>query len=379
MLSELIVRQAESKDKVYSLSDKRGLILTVHPNGSKYWILRVYVDGKERRRSLGKWPELSLKEARSKAHDVFKNIVSYTPQTTGGDKFEDLAAEWLNTRMEDKKPSYVKTIKLRLNKFILPKIGEMRLNDISSAVVLQLCRDIEARGILETASRVKQIIGAVFRFAIASGKAENDPTVALAGALKTHHEQHMATITDPDKIALLISQMKNYPYDVVRIAMLFSIYTFARPGEVRSAEWKEIDFDNRLWKIPAEKMKMKRPHIIPLSSQVIDLLNELKKFTGRQKWLFPSARLNGRCMSENTVRVALRTLGYSKSEIVPHGFRSMASTILNEQGWSPDVIERQLAHVEQNKVRAAYNRAEYLDERKNMMQSWADWLDGLEY
>ncbi len=379
MLSELIVRQAESKDKVYSLSDKRGLILTVHPNGSKYWILRVYVDGKERRRSLGKWPELSLKEARAKAHDVFKNIVSYTPQTTGGDKFEDLAAEWLNTRMEDKKPSYVKTIKLRLNKFILPKIGEMRLNDISSAVVLQLCRDIEARGILETASRVKQIIGAVFRFAIASGKAENDPTVALAGALKTHHEQHMATITDPDKIALLISQMKNYPYDVVRIAMLFSIYTFARPGEVRSAEWKEIDFDNRLWKIPAEKMKMKRPHIIPLSSQVIDLLTELKKFTGRQKWLFPSARLNGRCMSENTVRVALRTLGYSKSEIVPHGFRSMASTILNEQGWSPDVIERQLAHVEQNKVRAAYNRAEYLDERKNMMQSWADWLDGLEY
>lgn len=377
MLSELIVRQAESKDKVYSLSDKRGLILTVHPNGSKYWILRVYVDGKERRRSLGKWPELSLKEARAKAHETFKNIVSYTPQTTGGDKFEDLVTEWLNTRMEDKKPSYVKTIKLRLNKFILPKIGEMRLNDISSAVVLQLCRDIEARGILETASRVKQIIGAVFRFAIASGKAENDPTVALAGALKTHQEQHMATITDPDKIALLISQMKNYPYDIVRIAMLFSIYTFARPGEVRSAEWKEIDFDNRLWKIPAEKMKMKRPHIIPLSSQVIDLLTELKKFTGRQKWLFPSARLNGRCMSENTVRVALRTLGYSKSEIVPHGFRSMASTILNEQGWSPDVIERQLAHVEQNKVRAAYNRAEYLDERKNMMQSWADWLDGL--
>ena len=159
--------------------------------------------------------------------------------------------------------------------------------------------------------------------------------------------------------------------------MLFSIYTFGRPGEIRQAEWSEIDLEGAAWKLPAEKMKMKRPHIVPLSRQVVELLTKLKPLTGRGRWLFPSARRDGRCMSENAVRVTLRSLGYGNDDIVPHGFRSMASTLLNEQGWPPDVIERQLAHVERNQVRAAYNRAEYLDERRRMMQAWADWLDGL--
>ena len=376
MLSELMIRQAQPKNKPYSLSDKRGLLLTVHPNGHKYWILRMYINGKERRRSVGTWPDLSLKDARQKVHEIIKKSVNHDDNADGA-VFKDVAAEWLKVRMADKKQSYIRTIKLRLNKFILPQIGDMKLADVTSPVVLQLCRDIEERGIVETASRVKQIIGAIFKFAIASGKADYDPTAALAGALRTRQERHMPTITEPDKIAVLFAQMKNYPYEIVRIALLFSIYTFARPGEIRQAEWKEIDFDNALWKIAADKMKMKRPHIVPLPSQVIELLKELHKFTGRQKWLFPSARLDGRCMSANTVRVALRALGYSKDEIVPHGFRSMASTILNEQGWPPDVIERQLAHVERNKVRAAYNRAEYLAERREMMQAWTDWLNNL--
>ena len=190
--------------------------------------------------------------------------------------------------------------------------------------------------------------------------------------------KHFPALTKPEDVKRLLLAMKVYNGSlIVKTALWFSIYTFARPGEIRQAEWKEIDFDNALWKIAADKMKMKRPHIVPLSSQVIFLLKELYKFTGKQKWLFPSARLDGWCMSANTVRGALRALGYSKDEIVPHGFRSMASTILNEQGWPPDVIERQLAHVERNKVRAAYNRAEYLAERRDMMQAWAAWLNNL--
>ncbi len=193
---------------------------------------------------------------------------------------------------------------------------------------------------------MKQIIGAVFRFAIACGAADSDPTAALSGALVPKRVKHMATITDPQKIGLLLSQMKGYPYSIMRGAMLFSIYTFARPGEVRHAEWGEIDLDAALWSLPAEKMKMKRSYVVPLSRQVVDLLTELRPLTGRGKWVFPSARRDGRCMSENAVRITLRAMGYGNEDIVPHGFRSMASTILNEQGWTPDVIERQLAHVE---------------------------------
>ncbi len=350
MLTELMIRQAQAKEKQYSLPDGRGLMLLVHPNGRKYWVLRVYVDGKERRRSLGTWPELPLKEARLRAYEVRERTVDETTALTtpGEATFENVARQWLEARMGDKAPGYVRTVRLRLEKFILPKIGYKKLGHITSAAALDLCRDIEARGTLETAARVKQIIGAVFRFAIASGLAESDPTAALAGALKTRKEKHMPTITDEARIAVLMGQMRAYPYDVLRAALLFSIYTFARPGEVRTAEWKEIDLDAALWKLPAEKMKMKRAHIVPLARQVVELLTELKPLTGRGRWVFPSARRDGRCMSENAVRVALRSMGYSNDDIVPHGFRSMASTLLNEQGWPPDVIERQLAHVERN-------------------------------
>ena len=379
MLTELKIRQAQPRQKQYTMSDGRGLVLLVHPNGRKYWVLRVYVDGKEKRRSVGTWPELSLKDARLRAYEVREKAIDECTalSTPGVATFEDTARQWLQTRMADKKPGYVRTIRLRLDKFILPRLGRKRLEHITSAAVLELCREIEARGTLETAARVKQIIGAVFRFAIASGKAETDPTLALAGALRTHQERHMPTITDPARIGVLMGQMKAYPYDILRIAMLFSIYTFGRPGEIRQAEWSEIDLEGAAWKLPAEKMKMKRPHIVPLSRQVVELLTKLKPLTGRGRWLFPSARRDGRCMSENAVRVTLRSLGYGNDDIVPHGFRSMASTLLNEQGWPPDVIERQLAHVERNQVRAAYNRAEYLDERRRMMQAWADWLDRL--
>jgi integrase len=270
---------------------------------------------------------------------------------------------------------HIKIVNMRLNKYILPALGALPLSDITSGTVLRLCREIESKGVIDTAKRVKIVIGQIFRYAIATDRADSDPTYALRGALQIRKEKHFPTITEPDKIAILMRRIDGYPYAVVRCAMKFSILTFCRPGEIRAAEWKEIDAEKAQWNIPEGKMKMKRPHIVPFSRQILAVLEELRPLTGYQKWLFPSARNDGRCMSKNTVRVALRAMGYGNDDLVPHGFRGMASTILNENGFSPDIIERQLAHSEKNSVRAAYNHAEYLPQRREMMQWWADWLD----
>ncbi|MBQ3654092.1 MAG: site-specific integrase, partial [Synergistaceae bacterium] len=257
----------------------------------------------------------------------------------------------------------------------LPALGTLPLREITSGHILQLCRSIEATGHDETAKRVKTVIGQIYRYAIAAGYTDTDPTAALLGALRPRNNQHYPTITNPADIAILMRAIKAYPYTVMRCAMLFSVYTAARPGEIRSAEWSEIH-DN-VWDIPAGKMKMKRRHIVPLSSQVKAVLEELRPITDQGRWLFPTPRNNGRCMSENGVRVALRTIGFSREQITPHGFRAMFSTIANEHGINRDVIERQLAHAESNSVRGAYNHAEYMPERIRVMQWWADYLDGL--
>ncbi|ADE57274.1 tyrosine-type recombinase/integrase [Aminobacterium colombiense] len=372
-LTELQCRQAKPREKIYTISDGNGLILEIRPSGKKYWISRIWENGKERRRSLGSFPDTSAREAR------LRNIelrTSFTPSSE--DSFNTVIDEWLENRVDGRlAPGYARVIRLRLNKFIRPSLGNLSISDISSAKILSVCRSIEETGIIETAHRVRQIIGQVFRYAIATGRAENDLTSALTGALKQAPVRHHATITDKEGIRALIQGMKAYSGIVVRHALFFSIYTFCRPGEVRSAEWSEIDWDKSEWRIPGEKMKMKRPHIVPLCSQCIETIESLKQFTGHQKWLFPSARNDGRCMSENTVRIALRTMGFENEDITPHGFRGMASTILNENGWPSDVIERQLAHIERNAVRAAYNHAEYLDQRREMMQWWGDWLEEL--
>ncbi len=373
-LTELQIRQVKPKEKRFSLSDGRGLLLEIHPNGAKYWICRVKVNGKEKRKHIGSYPALGLKEARIKAAE--ERVRLFNPELKK-EKFifGEIAAEWLEKRMNDKKASYLRTVNLRLNRYILPELKNMPVNEITSGTVLNLCRKIEARGTLETAARVKVLIGQIFRYAIATDRAENDPTAGLKGALKTRNSKHMATLTKPSDIALLMKNINAYPHAVVRCALKFSALTFCRPGEIRHAEWNEIDFENREWRIPAEKMKMKRVHIVPLATQAIEVLIFLRDLTGKGRWLFPSARMDGRPMSENTVRVALRSMGYSNEQMTAHGFRGMASTRLNEMGWPPDVIERQLAHAERNSVRAAYNHAEYLPERQKMMQFWADYLD----
>ena len=377
-MTELQVKSAKPKDKRYMMRDDKGLYLRVDPSGNKYWILRYWEQKKEHQISLGPYPDLSLKDARIKRDELqtarakgespSRKIVS--PQS-----FLEVADEWLAVRMKNRDKDYLQTIRFRLNKYVLPAIGSWPLREITSGNILQICRSIEATGRDETAKRVKAVIGQIYRYAIAAGYTDSDPTAALLGALRPRNNKHYATFTDPADIAVLMRAMKAYPYTVMRCALLFSVYTFARPGEVRAAEWSEIKGD--MWDIPAGKMKMKRRHIVPLSSQVKAVLEELRPLTGNGRWLFPTPRNNGHCMSENGVRVALRTIGFTKEQITPHGFRAMFSTIANEHGINCDVIERQLAHVEENTVRGAYNHAEYMPERIKLMQWWADYLDGL--
>lgn len=380
MITELQVKNAKPKGKPYMVRDDRGLYLRIDPTNRKYWILRYWEGGKEHKTSLGPYPALSLRAARAKRDEIQAARARGESPRTPPRRTEPLAHvidDWLRVKMAAKAPSYLRTIRLRLDRYILPTLGDARLEDITPGEVLRLCRRIEDSGRVETAHRVKMIIGQVFRFAIASDLTDIDPTSSLKGALRPQETRHYAALTEPAEIGRLVQTMREYPYPVMRAALLFSVLTFARPGEVRRAEWGEINLDRAEWRIPAGRMKMKRPHLVPLATQTIAILEELRPWSGSERWLFPSARNDGRCMSENGVRVTLRSLGYENNQITPHGFRAMASTVLNEHGWPPDVIERQLAHAEKNSVRAAYNHAEHLDERRRMMQHWADWLESL--
>jgi len=377
MLTELQVKSAKAQGKSYMIRDDRGLYLRVDASGRKYWILRFWERGKEHQKSLGPYPDISLRDARLRRDEIqTARAKGESPSTVQAPRlFSETVEEWIKVRMGDKSEKYMRGIHNRLRKYILPVFGEVPIRDITSGEILKLCRKVESLGYLETAHRVKVLMGQVFRFAIASGEIDTDPTAALAGALRPQNVQHMATFSHAEDIARLMRAAYAYPYTVMRCAVLFSIYTFARPGEVRAAEWSEIRGD--IWDIPAEKMKMKRRHLVPLSTQALAVIEELRPITGRGRYLFPSPRNDGRCMSENGVRVALRAMGFGKDQITPHGFRAMLSTVANEHGWNRDVIERQLAHVSGDTVRTAYNHAEYLPERRRLMQWWADWLGSL--
>ena len=379
MLSEAQVKGAKPKSKKYMLNDGRGLYLRVDPSGHKYWILRYRENEHERQLSLGVYPEVSLVAARKKRDELHAarargELISIRPDKSPVN-FREATEQWLRIRMKDKAQSYLEAIRGHLDNYIFPSIGNLKLSEIKSPVILSLCRKIENKEFSETPRKVRGFIGQIFRFAIASGWCEHDPTIALSGALAPHREKHCATLVEPSEIAVLLKSVKACPFDLMRLAMLFSVYTAARPGEIRHAEWSEIK--GEFWDIPAEKMKMKRRHIVPLSKQVKEILIELNYLTGNSRYLFPTPRDKNRPMSENGVRVALRSLGFTKEQIVPHGFRAMFSTIANEHEFNRDVIERQLAHVPDNAIRGAYNHAEYMPQRIKLMQWWADWLDGL--
>jgi len=376
-ITDIAAKSAKPREKSYRIHDERGLYLRIDPNGSKYWIVRYWVDGREHQKSLGPYPVLSLREAREK-RDAIHNARARgeRPEDRRAvPTFEAIMTEWLRVRMKDKSSGYMKSVHLRLKKYILPALGNIPIDRITTGDVLRMCRRIENLGYIETAQRVKVLAGQVLRFGIAEGWIENDPTVALSGALQTPPRRNMATVTDADQIAAIYRAMLGYPFPVMRAALLFSIYTAARPGEVRRAEWSEIR--SNFWTIPAEKMKMRRPHLVPLSEQCQQVIEELRSVTGSGRWLFPSARSGGGCLSENGVRVTLRGLGFGKDVITPHGFRAMFSTVANEHGWDRDIIEKQLSHEERNSIRRAYNHAEYLEQRVKLIQWWSNYLEGL--
>lgn len=374
--------------KPYRLSDEKGLYIEVAPSGGKWWRLKYRIGGKEKRLSLGIYPDVSLKDARIKRDDLRKLVAagidpSHTRKaekksTSDQNSFEFVAREWHSKFSAHWSESHKSRTLIRLEQNAFPWLGATNINDITAPELLAVLRRIESRGALETAHRVNQICGQVFRYAIATGRAERDPAADLKGALPPAKTKHHPSITEPIKVGALMRAIQDFTGTIITAtALKLSPLVFVRPGELRQAEWSEIDLDNAEWRIPAEKMKMRVVHIVPLSKQAIEALKDIQPLTGRDKYVFPSNRTITRPMSNNTVNAALRRMGYTKDEMTAHGFRSMASTILNEQGWNGDAIERQLAHGESNGVRAAYNYAQHLPERKKMMQAWADYLDAL--
>lgn len=389
-LTHIKCKNAAPKAKAYKMFDEKGLYLEVTPRGGKYWRYKYRFAGKEKRLAIGVYPEISLSEARSKCDEArrlhadgvdpaaHKRACKAANLTAAGNSFAVLANEWFERNESRWASNHAVRIKRRLDADVLPHIGREPVSAISSPQMLTLLRRIEDRGAIETAHRVKSICSQVFRYAIATARAQQDPTIALKGALRSVKVTHHASITEPKAVGQLMRAISGYQASspVTYFALRLLPYVFLRSGELRKGEWKEIDFERCEWRIPAARMKMREPHIVPLSKQSLALLQELHRYTGNGILIFPQ-RSKQRPMSENTINAALRRLGYSKDEMTGHGFRSTASTLLNEQGWTPDAIERQLAHCERNGIRAAYNYAQHLPERKKMMQAWADYLDSL--
>lgn len=391
LLSEVKVRHAKPQEKIYRLFDGRGLYLEVNPAGGKYWRFKYRFNGKERRMAFGVYPDVSLAQARDRREDARKLVANdvdpaemkQAEKASRGEanSFEAVAREWHARNVHMWTPEHGASILKRLEQNIFPWLGSKLVQQISPPDLLAVLRRMEGRGALETAHRVRASCGQVFRYAIATGRLDRDPSQDLRGAIPPAKRKHFSTITDPKLIGGLLRAIEGYEGSLpVKCALKLGAMLFVRPGELRHAEWSEFDLEKAEWRIPAGKMKMRVQHIVPLPTQAIELIQEIQPLTGygaSAKYLFPSIRASNKPMSDNTVNSALRRLGYEQDVLVGHGFRAMASTLLNEQGWNRDAIERQLAHAERNNVRAAYNYAEYMPERRKMMQHWADYLDEL--
>ena len=389
-LTDTSARNAKPKAQPYKLADERGMFLLVSPNGAKWWRLKYRFDGKEKLLSLGVYPDVGLKAAREKRDAARKLLAAGVDPSVNRkvqkaarieraeNSFEVVAREWYSKLSTKWAASHAAKVLTRLEKDIFPWIGGRAIADVAAPELLSALRRIESRGAIETAHRAHQSCGQIFRYAIATGRAERDPSADLRGALQPVISTHHASITDPKEIGALLRAVDGYAGSfVTRCALRLAPLVFLRPGELRHAEWTEIDFEKSEWRIPAEKMKARVPHVVPLSTQAAAILAEVQPLTGEGRFVFPGVRAIGRPMSENTVNAALRRMGYTNAQMTGHGFRSMASTLLNEHGWNRDAIERQLAHGERDEVRAAYNYAEFLPERRKMMQWWADHLAAL--
>lgn len=392
-LSDIQVRNAKPQEKEYRIFDGGGLNLLVTPSGGKLWRMKYRLNGKCKQLSFGAYPAITLADARQRREDAKKLLANgvdpgetkKAQKASQGEQdantFEVIAREWHSNFAHTWVASHAQHKLERLEKNVFPWIGKRPIKDITAPDVLAVLRRMESRNILDTAHRVRFECGAIFRYAIATGRAERDPSADLKGALPPVKNGHHAAPTDPKAVAPLLRAIDEFQGSfVVKCALQLAPILFVRPGELRAAEWSEIDFDSAEWNIPAEKMKMKIAHLVPLSRQAVEILESLRPLTGHSKYIFPGHRSPLRCMSDNALNAALRRMGFEKSEITTHGFRAMARTILDEVlQVRPDFIEHQLAHAVRDPNGRAYNRTAHLVERKKMMQLWADYLDGLKF
>jgi integrase len=390
-LNDLIIKNKKPTDKPYKLPDERGLFLLIHPNGSKYWRFRYSFAGKEKLLALGVYPDVSLAEARDRREQARRQITNgvdpgILKQTSKRaahiaqeNSFEAVAREWYAKHSQRWAPSHGNKIIRRLERDVFPWLGSRPISEITPPQLLQILRRIEDRGALETAHRAHQNCSQVFRYAVATGRAERDPTGDLRGALPPTRVEHYPSITEPQKVGELLRAIDGYEGSfITKSALRLAPLLFVRPGELRKAEWSEVNLDAAEWNIPAEKMKTRHAHLVPLCRQAVSILRELHPLTGSNKYLFPSLRTNTRPISDNTLNAALKRLGYGSKDMTAHGFRAMARTILDEVlGIRPDIIEHQLAHAVKDPNGRAYNRTSHLTARQEMMQTWADYLERL--
>jgi integrase len=387
-LNDTKIRKTMPGSSVLRLSDGDGLYLLVQPNGGKWWRFDYMHQGRRKTLSLGTYPEVSLVAARARRVEAREKVAAGIDPSRERQEareaavqamtFAEVADEWLERQQHVLAPVTYEKATWMMKSLVNPWLGKRPIAEIEPPELLSVLRRIESRGRHETAHRTKQRCGQVFRYAIATGRAQRDPSADLRDALTPVRSQHRAAVTHPEQVGELLNAIDGFNGTfVVTSALQLAPLVFVRPGELRKAEWSEIDLDAAEWRIPAERTKMREAHIVPLSTQAVAILQELRPLTEHSRYVFPSIRTITRPMSDGTINAALRRLGYDSDQHVGHGFRAMASTLLNEMGWAPDVIERQLAHAPRNKVRAAYNRAQHLAERRKMMQAWADFLDRL--
>jgi integrase len=389
-LSDMKVQKSKAKDKPVTLFDGGGLFLMVTPSGGKLWRFKYRYDGKQKLLAFGSYPATSLLDARRRRDDARRLLAnSVDPgairkaqkqaKVEDTETVEIITREWHYKFKSKWTEGHAQKIMRSLELDVFPWIGARPIKDIKAPELLTVLRRVESRGVLEGAHRVRGLCNMIFRYAVSTGRAERNPAQDLIGSLPSAKVRHLAAITEPKKVAELLRAIDGYSGSyVVKLALQLSPLVFVRPGELRHMEWSEVDFDEALWSIPAEKMKMREPHLVPLSQQSIKILEEIKKLTWESKYAFPSGRTFDRPMSNNAILAALRRMGYAKDEMTPHGFRAMARTIIDEVlQVRPDFIEAQLAHRVSDPLGRSYNRTQHLNERRKMMQTWADYLDGL--
>ncbi|MFS8035676.1 tyrosine-type recombinase/integrase [Xanthobacter sp. AM11] len=390
-LTDTALRTAKAVDKPYKMADGAGLYLLVNPTGSRLWRLKYRIEGREKLLAIGSYPDVSLAKARERREEARRLIAAGADpsalkkqtreeaKAAPGNTFRAVACEHLAKLTREGLADITLAKRRWLLDFAYPHFGDLDIAAVTSVAVLEALREIEAKGHHETARRLRSVIGSVFRYAIATARIENDPTFALRGALTTPKVRHRAAVTTPAELGKLLRAIDGYRGQPATTAALRLMpLLFPRPGELRAARWSEFDLDNAVWSIPAERMKMRRAHRIPLPPQAVAILRDLYAITAGEDFAFPCIGAAKKPISENTLNGALRRLGFGPDVATAHGFRATATTLLNESGlWNPDAIERQLSHAENNEVRRAYLRGEHWEERGRMMAWWADYLDAL--